>query len=127
MTVLEIDRNPSPRDLRVFGRLLPLFTLVFGTVVWWRSGSVASPSVVWGVGAALSSVFALWPASRRRIYVGWMYAVFPIGWLISHLLFGAIYFLVITPIGIGLRLLGKAPLERRFNRTATTYWAHRGI
>ena len=70
----------------------------------------------------VSGLFALWPASRKRIYVGWMFAVFPIGWVVSHLLLGVVYFLVLTPIGLTLRALGRDPLERRFDQSASSYW-----
>jgi hypothetical protein len=31
----------------------------------------------------------------------------------------------VTPIAIALRLLGRDPLARRFDRTAPTYWVAR--
>ena len=50
-----------------------------------------------------------------------MFAVFPIGWVVSHLLLGVVYFLVLTPIGLTLRALGRDPLERRFDQSASSY------
>ena len=61
----------------------------------------------------------------RGVYVVWMAAVFPIGWLVSHLLLAAIYYLVITPIGIMMRVCGYDPMQRRWDRQATTYWKPR--
>lgn len=122
MAVLDINTNPTRRDLRWFGRLLPVFVAVVGVVVWRRTGSLTSATSLWVAGGLLSAVFAAWPASRRRIFVGWMYAVFPIGWVVSHVLLGAIYFLVITPIGFAVRLLRGDPLDRAFDRSAPTYW-----
>ena len=123
MAVLDINTNPTRRDLRWFGLLLPVFVAIVGAVVWRRTGSLTPAAVVWGAGALLSTVFAAWPASRPLIYVGWMYAVFPIGWALSHLLLGAVYFLVITPIGIALRVLRGDPLDRDFKRDAPSYWS----
>ena len=51
-----------------------------------------------------------------------MVAAFPIGWTVSHLLLGSIFYLVITPIGLLLRALGHDPMERKFDREAKTYW-----
>ena len=56
------------------------------------------------------------------MYVGWMDASWPMGWVFSHVLLGVTYYLVITPIGLILRLLGKDPMRRRFDREAKTYW-----
>ena len=122
MAVIEISTNPSRRDLLWFGLLLPVFFAIVGALVWRRTGSLAAGTAVWAVGGTVSALFALWPASRRRIYVGWMSAVYPIGWTVSHLLLGMVYFVVITPIGLALRILRRDPLERRFDGGATTYW-----
>jgi hypothetical protein len=125
MALIEINTNPSRRDLLWFGILLPIFFGFVGLVVWRRTGSVTPGTAVWAGGGMVSAIFALWPASRRIIYVGWMYAVYPIGWTVSHLLLGFVYFLVITPIGLTMRILGHDPLERRFDRAASSYWVCR--
>ena len=39
MAVLDINTNPTRRDLRWFGLLLPLFVAIVGAVVW-RDGQV---------------------------------------------------------------------------------------
>jgi hypothetical protein len=54
-----------------------------------------------------------------------MAAVFPIGWLVSHLLLAAIYYLVVTPIGVMMRVCRYDPMQRRFDRQAATYWKPR--
>ena len=123
MAIIEINTNPSRRDLRWFGLLLPVFFAIVGLLVWRRTGSLTSGTILWAGGGLVSALFALWPASRRRIYVGWMYAVYPIGWTVSHLLLGMVYFAIITPIGLTLRLLRRDPLDRGFDREAPTYWA----
>ena len=122
MAGFEINTNPSRRDLLWFGLLLPVFFAIVGVLVWRRTGSLTSATVLWAVGGTVSALFGLWPASRRRIYVGWMHAVCPIGWTVSHLLLGVVYFVVITPIGLALRMLRRDPLERPFDRAAASYW-----
>jgi hypothetical protein len=64
-------------------------------------------------------------AFMRRVYVGMMYATFPIGWVVTHVLLTAIYFAVFTPIGLALRLAGRDPMTRRLDPAATTYWIRR--
>jgi hypothetical protein len=36
-----------------------------------------------------------------------------------------IFYLVVTPVGIIMRLTGRDPMERAFDRTAKTYWKPR--
>jgi hypothetical protein len=56
------------------------------------------------------------------MFVGWMFLAFPIGWTVSHLLLLATFYLVLTPIGVVMRLVGHDPLERKFRPEAATYW-----
>ena len=104
MSLIEFDRRPSRRDLFWFGMLLPLFVAAVGAAQRWLWGMPRAAVAIWGVGAALSVVFALVPSARRPIYRAWMLAVFPIGWTVSHLLLAAVFYLVLTPIGLMLKL-----------------------
>jgi hypothetical protein len=58
----------------------------------------------------------------KPIFVGWMYASFPIGFVVSHIVIGVIFYLVITPIGLMMRLFGRDTMYRSFDREAATYW-----
>lgn len=122
MAVIEINRNPTARELRAFGVGLLAFVCVAGGVAYWRTGHAQAPAYVWGVGAVLVSAYFLVPRLRRPIYLAWTYAMFPIGWLVSHLVLAAVFYLVVTPIGVVMRLLGRDPLQRRFDPSANTYW-----
>ena len=42
----------------------------------------------------------------------------PIGLALSHVILGAVFYIVFTPVGLVMRLLGKDPLHRRFDRAA---------
>lgn len=122
MALIEIRLNPSGRELKWFGLVVLLFFGLIGALVLWRAGSPRAASIVWSVGAGLVVVFYTARPLRLPIYLAWMYAVYPIGWLVSHTLMGVIYFLLITPIAILMRLFRVDPLHRRLERDAPTYW-----
>lgn len=124
MALVEI-KDPTERDLRIFGALLVPFFALLGGLVWWRSGSVFAVEVIGGVAIAMTAVFFLVPSWRRRIYFGWIYAVYPIGWVVSHTLLASIYYLVFTPVGVAMRLVGYDPLQRKLDPAAATYWIPR--
>lgn len=126
MGLIEINRHPSLKDLRVFGAIwLPAGVLVASAWMLKWTGSVRFAATCAIVGIAISAVGFFVPPLLRRIYVGWMIAAYPIGWVISHLVLAVVFYLVITPIGIALRLLGRDPLARRFDPAATSYWTAR--
>ena len=105
MSHFRVNRNPTPRDLRWFGLLLPLFVTVVGAVARWQFGAPVAALGVWSAGGALAALYWLAPPLRRPILVGWMYAALPIGWTVSHLMMGVVYFGVVTPIGLLSRLV----------------------
>lgn len=45
--------------------------------------------------------------------------------IVSPVVLGIMFFLVITPMGVVMRLFGKDPLRLRIDRGASTYWIGR--
>jgi hypothetical protein len=120
--VSSFNTNPSQRELLIFGILPGLFLGIVGAVLAWRFALPRTAVALWSAGAVITVVFYALPAVRRPLYLGWMYGAMPIGWLVTHLLLGAIYFLVLTPLGLVMRLLGRDALRRRLDRAAPTCW-----
>lgn len=125
MAVLDVNWKPSPKQLRQFALLLAALLAAAALWLYWKS-----PGTRWAAAALLAAAVAggtglVRPALMRPVYVVWMAAVFPIGWTVSHLLLAAIYYLVITPIGVIMRVCGYDPMQRRYDRNAKTYWKRR--
>lgn len=125
MSMIKINRNPSGRELFWFGVLLPMFFATLGSVARWIWGAPGAANWIWVLGIAVTVAFAVAPPLRRPLYVGWMYAALPIGWTISHLLLGGIYYFIFTPVGLLMRLLRYDPMHRRFDRQSASYWIRR--
>lgn len=122
MAALPINTSPGRRELTVFGFVLPVAVALAGLVVSRRVDSATVPALIWGVGGALALVYLVARPLRRPIFVGFSYAAYPIGWVVSHVLLLLIFAVVVTPIALLLRLLGKDPLARRLDPSATSYW-----
>jgi hypothetical protein len=117
--------NPSDGDLRWFGGLGMLF--LWGIAAWL---SIRFDAGIWAttvaaVGLAAGIVAYVNPRRLKWVYLGWMAAVFPIGWVVGHLLLGIVYYGVLTPVGCLLRLTGHDSLQRRPDLNATTFWRPR--
>ena len=123
MAIIDINRKPTGRELRWFGFVLVAFFGIVGSVVYLRFESPRLAYVMWAVGVLLSLVYITLRPLRVPIYVGWMRVFFPIGWTVSHLVLIVLYYLIITPIAVVMRLVGHDPMKRRFDRNAPTYWA----
>ena len=122
MAMIEIDKNPAPRTLRQFAGLFLVAFGVIGYLVLRRTESLNAALVIWGVAALVALVGLIRPRAIRLVYLGMIYLAFPIGWVVSHVLLALVLYLLFTPIGWALRLFGRDPLERSFDREAGSYW-----
>src|SRR6185503_9173181 len=86
MAILEVNKNPTRRELIVFGLLFLVFAGIVGSGLYFRSGAHQTARVVWIGGAALSALYFLIPALRKPFYLGWLYLTFPIGFVLSHVI-----------------------------------------
>lgn len=125
MPLLEINWRPSHKDLRWFAAIQLVFFLGVAWVVASRYGAVSAAGAIAAVSALTAIVGVAAPPLVRPLYIAWMAAAFPIGWVMSHLLLAAVYYLVLTPIGLTMRMLGRDPMERRFDPKAESYWKSR--
>lgn len=123
----DVNWRPNPAERRAFGAGFmvgwPVLAFVLGGLVWWKSG-VWPVWALWlgGVGFLVGALCWAVPMVAGPLYVVWYAAGATIGLLVSNVLLVAVFYLVITPTGLVLRLLGKDPLERRWEAGATTYW-----
>jgi hypothetical protein len=90
---------------------------------------VASPATI-AVAAAvaltvLGVVVWLHHSFGNRFYETWSLLFLPLAWSVSSLLLVLVYYGVLTPIGLVLRLVGRDPLHREFDRSAASYWVKR--
>jgi len=125
VALIEIDRHPSPRTLRQFAALFLAAFGIAGFLVLRRTEQLEAALALWAVASLVGAVGLIRPRAIRLVWVGMLYAAFPIGWLVSHLLLAVVLYLVFTPIGLLRRLFGGDPLERAFDRRAPSYWTPR--
>lgn len=123
--MIHIERHPSRGQLSVFGMLWLVFFCFWGTVFWWESGMNVKAAAFWAVAFMIPSAGLIWPEVLRKVYLLAAYATFPIGLIISSLVMVFIYYIVLTPISLILRVTGYDPMRRYFNQAAETYWLSR--
>jgi hypothetical protein len=128
VALISLNADPSRRELRMFAAIWfpAFFALLGGLALYWGSNISVIVAIWLGV-ASMSLMGFFVPTFIRPIFVGWMYAAFPIGWVISHLILAFIYFFVITPIGLLMRVIGIDPMQRGFDPSLRTYWSRRRV
>jgi len=125
MRLIRIDHNPSSRQLNVFGVVWLVFFTAVGAVLLWNGTSVRVAALVWGIAIVLPAIGWIVTGFMRLIFVGMAYAAFPIGFAVSFVMMVMVYYLLMTPTGLVMRLLGYDPMNRHFDGRADTYWCPR--
>ena len=125
MSPIRIDGTPSRAQLAVFGVLWLVSFSVLGAIVLSRGGSVDVVTGVWVVAIVVPAIGWIMPGFMRVVYTGMRIVTFPIGLVLSWLVLGAVYYLVLTPIGLLTRMFGYDSMKRRFDTTAESYWVMR--
>jgi hypothetical protein len=121
--MMEVNWNPSRKELRQFGFLCLVFFGAFALWYGWDGGFTLAVKLLTAAALTGGVLGAVAPQLLKYIFVGWIILVFPIGWTVSHLLLGFIYYFILTPIGLLLRALGNDPMNRTLDRKATSYWS----
>ena len=129
--MIEMNLRPDAKTLRQFGLIaIAGFGFVaaiahFEVLIFAGGLGAAKPYVVnaFGALAAYSGVFAvIFPKAVLPVYLGLTIVSYPIGFVLSHVIMGALFFGMITPIGIFMKLIGRDPLERKIDKDAKSYW-----
>ncbi len=126
IAMIEIEWHPRREKLRGFGDVAMFFFTVFSLIMYLWRGMEASVSLCFcAVGAAIYLASRIWGPLVKPFYVGLMLLTFPIGWIVSNLVLAAVFYLVLTPIGLVFHLFGRDPLERKAGATGNTCWVRR--
>lgn len=67
MPLLEINRHPSPTELRWSGGLMAVFAGVAEALTHWRMEAPTAAQMIWTAGAALTAIYPGAPRLRRAI------------------------------------------------------------
>lgn len=129
--LVEINFNPDKRTLRQFGVIAFVGFGVLAVLAYYEKlvfsfglGNARMPLVLTfaaiGTIALLFSLLA--PKANRFLYVGLSLLAFPIGFVLSYVVMGTLFFLIIGPIAVLFRLFGQDPMHRDYDRDAPTYW-----
>jgi hypothetical protein len=109
--------------LRKFGLLVGGVFGLLALWFWWRHKVwwpwLAAPAV------PLIALGAIFPRALRRIYLGWMALALVMGLVVSTILLTLFFYLVVTPIGLVTRLMGKDFLTQKLEPSRISYWLPR--
>lgn len=123
--MIDLNLNPNRKELRQFSVALIVATAVVGGLLWWKFGPNPWSRGLW-IGGPVAGLLGLaLPTAIKPLFIALSVLAFPIGIVIGTLALGLVYYGMITPVGLVFKLIGRDPLERRFDSTRSSYWLRR--
>ena len=113
---------PAPRELRAFALTVGAAFLAIAGAQQWR-GNAGAATALAAPGVVLILLGLAAPRTLGPVHAAWMAMAHAMSRVTTPLFLAAVYFLVLTPIGVVVTLAGRSSIRRR--RGAETYWAGR--
>jgi hypothetical protein len=117
----DLPLNPSKKMLRQFAAAWIVFFGAFAAVQEFAKHHHNAAVVLACLAFTVGPLGLLFPALIRPIFIGWTIAAFPIGWTVSRVVMGLVFYGMFTPISLLFRLMGRDTLDRAY-ASGETYW-----
>ncbi len=118
-----INWKPTEKELRSFGKVSLIMLVIIAGLLWKLKG--LPPVYALCICAAGVLIFLLSLISAKLVkpvFIALQVLTYPIGVAVSFVIMAVFYYLVLTPVGLFFKLIGRDPLKRKFDRQASTYW-----
>lgn len=127
---LDIDTS-SRSEQRKFGLLMAGAFAVIGLirfgVHWYRLGEMpGAPYVLLGIAGFFLVFGLLLPGALKPVFVAWIRLAVVMNWAVTHVVLTLAFVLLFVPISLVWRVLGKDPLNRKWEKTQESYWQEIG-
>lgn len=127
-----VETSPEPKTVREFGFILAGFLFLFPLLTNLIGILFAHRDFHYWLGWPFLSGTALFlnlflPSVITLIYRVAMFVAHGISWVTMRFVLAILFYLVLSPISITMRLLGKDFLDQKIDYGATSYWKKRTI
>jgi hypothetical protein len=125
MALIEVNWNPPRSQLRQFAVLFLIFIGGLGTILYFKDKPLIVSEILWNLAWIVGLAGLIFPPLVRPVFVVMMAVALPIGFVVSTILMLIIYFLIMTPIGLVMRVFGYDPMRMRPAAGAESFWIER--
>jgi len=106
---------------RKFGLVTSAIVVVlFGLAIPWMF-SFNFPRWPWIFAGVLTSWALLLPSTLQPVYIGWMKFGNIMNWINTRLILGIVFYGLVFPTGLIMRLFGKDPMKRKLDDSLASY------
>ena len=119
--------DTSSKEIRKFGLVIAIALGVIGGFVYVKFGNFDVVGWLWGIGLLFLILGFILPSVLRPVYRIWMLLAYFIGGIVSRVILTVLFYVVLTPTGLVLRLFGKDVLDQRFEKDRESYWIKKDL
>lgn len=96
---------------------------VFAVIALWPALVRNGNPHIWAATASLLLILPalIYPTGLLKVYKGWMAVGSVLSWINTRIILGAVFYLVVTPIGVMRRLYGKDPMGKKLTADVESY------
>jgi len=113
------------RDLERFAVVISSVLLLIAVLLFWLGRNPGRSLLFTGAAIVIIIAALFSPFLLRPLHKTWMALAFFLGGVMSRLILTLLFYLILTPVGLLLRLFGKDLLHLRRNPRLQSYWLER--
>ena len=108
------------KDIRIFGITMGIILLIIAAFLFLKEKD-SFQLFIYIAGSFISLGFLI-PIILKPIYLVWMIFAVVLGWFMTKLILSLLFYLVITPIGLILKVMKKDLLDLKKQELNGSYW-----
>jgi hypothetical protein len=135
MAAVELNLKPDTKLLRQFGFIALVGFGILAVLAWNESLAFSYglgehrqtlSFALAGVGLASALLSAIAPRANLALYLVLTLLTYPVGFVLSYVIMGLLFFGLFAPIGLAMRLFGRDALALSRRCQSESYWQDSG-
>jgi len=118
----DVQFKPAHKVLRQFAAAWLLFLLAWAAYQGLARGHQRAAMILGALAILVGGLGLAVPSAVRWLYVGGMLAAFPIGWVVSQVMLGVLFYGIVTPLALFFRLRKRDLLRRAPALEEKSFW-----
>jgi len=111
------------KAIRDFGMLIGFILLIIAGILFYKEREFYLLIITFGI--AFIGLGLGMPIIVKPFYLVWMNFAVLLGWFMTRLILGLLFYIIVSPIGLFARLFGKEFLELKTSSINNSYWNYK--
>jgi multisubunit Na+/H+ antiporter MnhG subunit len=108
------------KDIRSFSVTFAIIFLIIAGFLYYQEKDSFQLFIY--LAGSFSGLGFILPIVLKPVYMIWMIFAVILGWFMTRVILSLLFYLIITPIGLFLRILGKDLLGLKEEKNQKSYW-----